>query len=366
MADRTPKRSFAKTASVLIATVLFAGLAAAQAPQYVRFQARLADAGGVVVEDGTYDVTVRVYDVPSGGDELVTRVFPVTPVRDGQVNLVIDLQGDGFDSNDFEEGSTLYLGITVNEPGTGANIEMTPRHRLTPAFYAIRATTVLDNRITTEKLAASAVTSEKILDQSVTSLKLAEPDRQFGLPIGGVVAWTGAIATIPTGYELCNGEFSNALGRNKPNLMGMFPKGVPAGGVLGTTGGGGVLFPGGATGSTTLTEDHWPEHTHLKGSLTTTGNSPHTHSATNSGMACTSDANGNLAYTLRRTGEVHNLPSGSDSCDIKDGDHSHTMVTGGIKGVYLGSTNGNPHNHAVEPESAEPKHQMLYFIIRVM
>lgn len=53
------------------------------------------------------------------------------------------------------------------------------------------------------------------------------------LPIGSIVMFDGV--TPPVGWYDCDG--SSHSGVTTPNLIGKFPKGVPAGGTLGETGG---------------------------------------------------------------------------------------------------------------------------------
>ena len=53
------------------------------------------------------------------------------------------------------------------------------------------------------------------------------------LPIGSIVMFDGAV--LPVGWYDCDGAIH--AGIQTPNLIGKFPKGVPAGGSLGETGG---------------------------------------------------------------------------------------------------------------------------------
>lgn len=67
------------------------------------------------------------------------------------------------------------------------------------------------------------------------------------IPVGGIILWSGSIATIPSGWALCNGN------NGTPNLQDRFIVGAGAGYQPGNT--------GGAT-SVTLSAGNLPPHTH--------------------------------------------------------------------------------------------------------
>jgi hypothetical protein len=58
-----------------------------------------------------------------------------------------------------------------------------------------------------------------------------------GTPLGGIIMWSGSLATIPTGYTFCDGDTVN--GYDTPDLRGMYIKSVtaadPSGPTTGTT-----------------------------------------------------------------------------------------------------------------------------------
>lgn len=84
----------------------------------------------------------------------------------------------------------------------------------------------------------------------------------FLVPTGAIIMWSGSIATIPTGWALCDGE------GGRPNLLDKFVKGVPNAGT----------DPGSAGGSEetedhTLTEAEMPAHVHVQERYANTGDS---------------------------------------------------------------------------------------------
>ena len=105
------------------------------------------------------------------------------------------------------------------------------------------------------------------LDQPVTATpaNLNQP-----VPKGVIVMWSGTVATIPTGWVLCNGSNST------PDLRGRF--------IIGA-GGTSYTYQPGATGGSataTLTVGNLPAHTHDFSGVTGSGGS-HTHSVTDPG-----------------------------------------------------------------------------------
>ena len=98
------------------------------------------------------------------------------------------------------------------------------------------------------------------------------------MPTGGIIMWSGTIATIPTGWALCDGT------NGTPNLTGKFIVHADAD----SSGTYNVGATGGAN-DVTLTTSEMPAHNH-SGSTASAGS--HTHSAsTNSAGAHTHTTN---------------------------------------------------------------------------
>lgn len=75
------------------------------------------------------------------------------------------------------------------------------------------------------------------------------------IPTGGIILWSGSAASIPSGYVLCDGS------NGTPDLRGRFV--VGGGGSYSPNTAGGSLL----TGSTALTVDQMPAHSHTTGYL---------------------------------------------------------------------------------------------------
>jgi microcystin-dependent protein len=136
------------------------------------------------------------------------------------------------------------------------------------------------------------------------------------VPSGGIIMWSGSVASIPSGWVLCNG------GNSTPDLRNRF-----------VIGAGSSYNPGNTGGSSTssLSTSNMPAHTHsngtLGGSTNTTGSHTHglktyydanangTESATAyanyAGKTTTTEAAGNHSHTLTITGSTGSAGSGS-------------------------------------------------------
>ena len=88
------------------------------------------------------------------------------------------------------------------------------------------------------------------------------------IPIGGIIMWSGAIASIPDGWALCDGAQPTTTGSARtPDLRGRFVIGASDSRGVGATGGAETL---------TLTVGQLPAHNHVVSGSTTSGGA-HTH-----------------------------------------------------------------------------------------
>lgn len=137
------------------------------------------------------------------------------------------------------------------------------------------------------------------------------------IPSNGVLVWTGLLANIPGGYNLCDG------GGGRPELRAKFLRGSAA-----------DVDPGGGGGSDSHTHTDIAVANHNDHSETSAGG--HTHAATNSIGAHTH----NTAYVSVSSGAKDY--SGQD---YSAGNHSHTYpAQGNHTHPSLSSTGGHTHN----------------------
>ncbi len=154
------------------------------------------------------------------------------------------------------------------------------------------------------------------------------------IPPNGVLVWTGLLANIPAGYNLCDG------GGGRPELRAKFSRGSAAG-----------IDPGGGGGSDTHIHTDQDKASHSDHSQTSTGG--HTHAATNS-----------------IGGHKHNPPTvgvlGKDRAEPKDstgGAHSHTYSAYGNH-THPSLTSAGGHNH--NPWSTDDGRPAYYEVAFIM
>ena len=123
-------------------------------------------------------------------------------------------------------------------------------------------------------------------------------------PVGGIVMWSGTLATIPTGWAICDGTTQNGV--VTPDLRDRFVVGTANATNPGTTGG---------ASSLSLVEANLPSHTHGAGTI---GDG---HSHTFSGTNTHSHGDGDLE-------------AGSHSHSLSSTSHAHS-ISYGLSTVYL-------------------------------
>lgn len=87
-------------------------------------------------------------------------------------------------------------------------------------------------------------------------------DDSLIIPVGGIIMWSGSIASIPTGWRLCDGTGGT------PNLRDRFVVGAGSGYSVGDTGGAATInhAHSGTVSGHALTEPQMPKHYHrMKG-----------------------------------------------------------------------------------------------------
>jgi hypothetical protein len=117
-------------------------------PETINYQGLLKDTSGVVVPNGNYSITFKLYDSESGGTELWSETKLVY-VIDGIVNTRLG-NLTSIPASIF--AGMTWLGITIE---TG--IELTPRIALSSVPYSFMSINVPDSSITETKIANAQV-----------------------------------------------------------------------------------------------------------------------------------------------------------------------------------------------------------------
>jgi len=147
---------------------------------------------------------------------------------------------------------------------------------------------------------ATAAELNKLDGYTGTATDLNEAIAHY-VPTGGIIMWSGSVASIPTGWALCDGTNST------PNLRNRFVVGAGDTYAVDATGG---------SSTTTLSTANLPAHTHTF-SGTTDGAGSHSHT--------TSHGTGGLTTTGQHG--VRSEPGSfrTDLATSSVGDHTHSF-----------------------------------------
>jgi microcystin-dependent protein len=174
----------------------------------------------------------------------------------------------------------------------------------------------------------------------------------YAVPAGVITLWSGSIASIPTGWSLCNGSSGT------PDLRDRFVVGAGTTYAVNATGGANTV---------TLDATMIPAHTHTVSATGTTGNQSADHSHTFSGT--TGGQSNNHTHAISDPGHLHAANSGQpglgegagggNTVQQNAGSENTSTETTGITGTgfvsndhshnYSGTTSGMSanHNHTV-------------------
>ncbi len=269
-------------------------------PAVINYQGKLYDpaaAGGAGAPiTGVQQVEFRIYDALSGGTLVWGRRFPVSCIADGTFNVLLNDGGTWIGGvtnalRDAFQGQDRYLELTV----VGYGSAISPRQQLVSAPYSmysahameaqtaangftvnngltiaggganitgsallqsnltVTGLTILNNLLTVNS--SEIVTGSLSVDGNVT---VVSPSTFVGygtIPVGGIIMWSGATNSIPTGWALCDGATHDGI--LTPDLRNRFIVGIGTSYTNGQTGG---------EATHVLTTTEMPAHTH---SLTT-------------------------------------------------------------------------------------------------
>jgi len=227
--------------------------------------------------NGMYDIQASLYDDyndldPNMGLQ-IAPTFEANDVNivDGHLTLSLDFGSDIFD------GNAVWLETAVR-PGdsTDANdfVTLIPRLKIRPVPYALQTRGIFaDNTgnvgigTTSPRERLHVAGSIRIADGNEGPNKVLTSDANgtatwqapsgSGLPTGVIVMWSGSMASIPTGWALCDGA------NGTPDLRDRFIVGATYddGGIAKTSVKGTPMQTGGES-EHTLTVSEIPSHSH--------------------------------------------------------------------------------------------------------
>jgi len=124
------------------------------------------------------------------------------------------------------------------------------------ANNAVGSAEIVDGSVGSSEIADGSVGSLEIANGAITTAKLDSTVSGALVPIGGIIMWSGSVATIPSSWRLCNGT------NGTPNLRDRFIVGAGSGYAVGATGGSAnaTLVSHSHTGTT---DNHNVDHYHV-------------------------------------------------------------------------------------------------------
>ena len=143
---KTMKRIASITALLLLALSAPAFAQVSPVPPLMNFQARLAKPDGTPVADGTYTVTLSLWDVASGGSVMTDQLWTETETVTAHNGLFSAVLGNTTALTDSLFSGAVYLEVQV-----GADPALAPRQQLVTVAHAFKADVALsvpDNSIT--------------------------------------------------------------------------------------------------------------------------------------------------------------------------------------------------------------------------
>jgi microcystin-dependent protein len=228
-------------------------------PKLINFEGKLTEKDGTPIT-GLREIRFRIYESADSEIPIWVETRQVT-IDNGFYSILLGSVNPFSSSMKFD--TTYWLGVQVS-----GDSEMVPRYQFGAVPYAINADMV-DGKDSVELI-----------------------------PPGVIVMWSGTIASIPSGWQLCDGT------NGTPDLRDRFILGVPAGQEPGQTGG---------AHSRALTVTNLPPHNH-SASCSTAG--AHTHGVDRRG----GDAGTGHDFMHRGEGYTNDMTSA--------GDHTHTITIG--------------------------------------
>jgi hypothetical protein len=186
---------------LLLGALLLGAVATAQVPTVVPFQGVIRDASGNIVGADT-QVRFSIFSAPSGGSALWGPETHVVTPQNGVVSVFLGAGTPAVPNISAAfTGGDRYLEIQVS--GT----TLASRIRMGSTPYALTGGTVVDNAITSAKIADGAIATADIANSAVTSAKVADGGLSpidmtpvFGrTQVSGIATITSSWAQLGTG-----------------------------------------------------------------------------------------------------------------------------------------------------------------------
>jgi microcystin-dependent protein len=271
----------------------------------------------------------------------VTTFTSVQTSTSPQTGALVVSGGVGIGDNLNVENSATIGDVIIAPAGTAALNSTTGQLTIQSNLSVTGVSTLSTLSVT----GGSTLTGNVSAGASITSVGdiVAGPSAKFKgygtIPIGGIIMWSGSVASIPSGWALCNGS------NGTPNLQNRFIVGAGSGYSVGDTGG---------ADSVILTTDQIPAHNH---GGSTNADGIHSHGIQDPGHNH-SEKSGIASRPTSSGG-------GRDGCDEVD-------RTTGTSTTGISINNSPSHTHGINSQGGGQSHEnrppyyALAFIMRTV
>lgn len=236
-------------------------------PGFLAYQGKVSNANGTLVGAGTpvnRTVIFRIWGHQSNStvNDLIYSEQQTVTISEGEFSALIG-QGTavsgtplgyseaakGPTSNTIASpavfgGATRYLGITIDDPATSADPEVSPRQQLVTSAYAFRAKYA-------ESLGSNGVNTLNTLDNGNVGIGTSNPGAK--LEVAGNIRAGGAATPTASLALLANSATTQAMSIGYSSSIGTYSSDAAAGDTVMRTENGGKLLLQNGTGSSALT-----------------------------------------------------------------------------------------------------------------
>ena len=182
---------------ILLTLVLVSSLTLAQVPNKISYQGLLTTSSGTPVQDGSYELDFKIYNVPIGGSILFFENHPGVAVQRGTFNVILGYIPHLPLPDIFNQ--PLFVEITaMSGPGISTPITFSPRSELTSAPYSLSSWNLTGNAGTTAGTNFVGTTDAQAFDIRTNNILRSR------------ITTKGQIETFNTGQSVFVGEGAGA------------------------------------------------------------------------------------------------------------------------------------------------------------